>query len=75
MFAGELLGLEQRGLALSATALRFAYAYGGDGEVRSLGAQSQRSAGSRRRAMPCNRLLFCVYGPAEPSPGAAAYFK
>lgn len=32
--AGELLGLEQRGLALSATALRFAYAYGGDGEVR-----------------------------------------
>lgn len=30
--AEEQLALEDRGLALSATALRFAYAYGGDGE-------------------------------------------
>jgi hypothetical protein len=33
LLAERRLALEERGLALSTTALRFAYSYGGDGET------------------------------------------
>ena len=72
--AEEQLALEERGLALSATALRFGYAYGGDGEsnIKVGGQRVGHGMGGRRRAAACSARGLGTHGaqiaPARQQP-------